>query len=143
MGGVFSNLKFQQGKYPAVLINKQFAPQIYVGCHILGIVSCYYSSLCFLLTFRQYFRDYFPITLEKSCDLDPKKNYIFGYHPHGIMSVAMFTNFGTDVTGFPKIFPGITVHPITLVGQFWFPFRREIIIHSGMCQLSKRLLIKD
>ncbi|KAI3375939.1 hypothetical protein L3Q82_016350 [Scortum barcoo] len=30
-----------------------------------------------------YFRDYFPITLVKTVDLDPKKNYIFGFHPHG------------------------------------------------------------
>ncbi|CAB1440678.1 unnamed protein product [Pleuronectes platessa] len=30
-----------------------------------------------------YFRDYFPLTLIKTVDLDPRKNYIFGFHPHG------------------------------------------------------------
>ncbi|XP_041820696.1 2-acylglycerol O-acyltransferase 2-A isoform X2 [Chelmon rostratus] len=33
-----------------------------------------------------YFRDYFPLTLVKTVDLDPKKNYIFGFHPHGLVS---------------------------------------------------------
>ncbi|XP_069375038.1 2-acylglycerol O-acyltransferase 1 isoform X7 [Paralichthys olivaceus] len=33
-----------------------------------------------------YFRDYFPIKLIKTVDLDPRKNYIFGFHPHGLVS---------------------------------------------------------
>lgn len=35
------------------------------------------------LAFWKWFRDYFPIRLKKTVDLDPKKNYLFGYHPHG------------------------------------------------------------
>nr|XP_057924094.1 2-acylglycerol O-acyltransferase 1 isoform X3 [Doryrhamphus excisus] len=34
----------------------------------------------------EYFRDYFPVKLVKTVDLDPKKNYIFGFHPHGLVS---------------------------------------------------------
>ncbi|XP_008302175.1 2-acylglycerol O-acyltransferase 1 isoform X2 [Stegastes partitus] len=37
-------------------------------------------------TVWEYFRDYFPLTLIKTVDLDPKKNYIFGFHPHGLVS---------------------------------------------------------
>ncbi|XP_040038775.1 2-acylglycerol O-acyltransferase 1 isoform X2 [Gasterosteus aculeatus] len=33
-----------------------------------------------------FFKDYFPLTLVKTVDLDPKKNYIFGFHPHGLVS---------------------------------------------------------
>ncbi|ROL01445.1 2-acylglycerol O-acyltransferase 2-A [Anabarilius grahami] len=33
-----------------------------------------------------YFRDYFPITLIKTVDLDPRHNYLFGFHPHGLVS---------------------------------------------------------
>ena len=29
-------------------------------------------------------RDYFPISLVKTVELQPSKNYIFGYHPHGL-----------------------------------------------------------
>ncbi|KAI4790187.1 hypothetical protein KUCAC02_034788 [Chaenocephalus aceratus] len=34
----------------------------------------------------EFFRDYFPLRLLKTVDLDPKKNYIFGFHPHGLVS---------------------------------------------------------
>ncbi|KAM4714421.1 2-acylglycerol O-acyltransferase 1 isoform 2-T2 [Anableps anableps] len=34
----------------------------------------------------RYFRDYFPLTLVKTVDLDPTQNYIFGFHPHGLVS---------------------------------------------------------
>jgi 2-acylglycerol O-acyltransferase 2 len=35
------------------------------------------------LAIWRYFADYFPIRLTKTVNLDPKKNYVFGYHPHG------------------------------------------------------------
>ncbi|XP_061816410.1 2-acylglycerol O-acyltransferase 2-A isoform X1 [Nerophis lumbriciformis] len=34
----------------------------------------------------EHFRDYFPVKLVKTVDLDPNKNYIFGFHPHGLVS---------------------------------------------------------
>ena len=39
------------------------------------------------LPFWQHAANYFPVRLHKTCDLDPQKNYIFGYHPHGVISV--------------------------------------------------------
>ena len=62
----------------------------------------------------QYFRDYFPIKLLKTSNLDPTKNYIFGCHPHGIMPAGAFGNFGTEATGFKKLFPGIKAHLLTM-----------------------------
>jgi hypothetical protein len=40
--------------------------------------------------------DYFPIRLHKTVDIPPTKSYIFGYHPHGIISLGAFVNFATD-----------------------------------------------
>ncbi|XP_070710968.1 2-acylglycerol O-acyltransferase 1 isoform X2 [Pempheris klunzingeri] len=37
-------------------------------------------------TVWSYFRDYFPLELVKTVDLDPKRNYVFGFHPHGLVS---------------------------------------------------------
>ena len=79
----------------------------------------------------RYFRDYFPAHLIKTVDLDPNKNYIFGYHPHGFLGCGMFANFGTESTGFSKLFPGIKPYPCTLTGQFKFPFRREWVMLMG------------
>lgn len=95
----------------------------------------------------RYLAAYFPIRLIKTAELgtpfllsadggtggmaDPSRNYILGYHPHGVVSIGALTNFGTDATGFPDLFPGCTAHLATLVGQFWFPLRREYCMMTG------------
>lgn len=53
-------------------------------------------------------RDYYPITLVKTADLDPERNYIFGYHPHGFMPDGLMISFGTNQLGFEQKFPGIS-----------------------------------
>ncbi|XP_072897055.1 2-acylglycerol O-acyltransferase 1-like isoform X3 [Hemitrygon akajei] len=44
-------------------------------------------------TIWNYFRDYFPIHLTKTTPLDPKYNYLFGFHPHGVLVAGAFANF--------------------------------------------------
>ncbi|GIX67579.1 2-acylglycerol O-acyltransferase 1 [Caerostris extrusa] len=85
----------------------------------------------------KYFADYFPVTLVKTADFDPKKNYILGYHPHGIMCYGAFACFGTEARKFGDHFPGITPHILTLEGQFWFPVHREHIMSSGACAATR------
>ena len=55
-------------------------------------------------------RDYYPIKLVKTADLYSKRNYIFGYHPHGFMPDGLLISFGTNLLGFEEEFPGITPH---------------------------------
>uniref|UniRef100_A0A7S3PP52 diacylglycerol O-acyltransferase n=2 Tax=Aplanochytrium stocchinoi TaxID=215587 RepID=A0A7S3PP52_9STRA len=86
----------------------------------------------------KYYADYFPCRLVKTCDLDPKDKYLFCYHPHGIISVGAFGNFGTDGTGFSKKFPGIDLRLLTLNLNFYCPWLREILIHMGICSANKR-----
>lgn len=138
------------------------------GCTILWVyflfTSYYYISIIYLVwyyydfnkseqggrrwefmrrwTIFKYFVDYFPIKLIKSAELDPGKNYIFGYHPHGIMSAGAFSNFGTEATGFSKLFPNIRPYLMTLAGQFRFPFYREFIMCSGKCKLNVCLKVR-
>ncbi|VDP23981.1 unnamed protein product, partial [Soboliphyme baturini] len=91
---------------------------------------------------KDYLADFFPIRLVKTAELDPNRNYIFGYHPHGIMGFGAFVNFATEATGFSSKFPGITSRLCTLVGQFWFPLRREYIISAGTKRIRSRESIK-
>ncbi len=77
------------------------------------------------------FRDYFPITLEKTVDLDPSKNYVMGYHPHGIIGFGAVCNFATDATGFSRLFPGITPHMLTLDTNFYLPIMRGPMLWLG------------
>lgn len=63
-----------------------------------------------------YYCQYFPMSLVKTVELAQDKNYLFCVHPHGVMSFSAFGNFGTEGTGFSKIFPGLTPHLLVLKG---------------------------
>ncbi|KAJ3095977.1 diacylglycerol O-acyltransferase 1 [Phlyctochytrium planicorne] len=90
------------------------------------------------LSYWKWFRDFFPISLEKTVDLDPSKNYLFGYHPHGIISLGAFTNFGTEASDFSKKFPGIDLRVLTLSSNFNLPLWRELLLSLGFCSVSRR-----
>lgn len=64
-------------------------------------------------------------------DLDPKRNYLFGFHPHGVLVAGGFGNFCTEASGFATLFPGLT--PYLLLLPFWFrvPFFRDYIMSGG------------
>jgi hypothetical protein len=88
-------------------------------------------------------RNYFPILLVKQNTetvYDPKKVYMFGYHPHGIISVGCFISFAADATGVSKLFPGITIFPATLTANFNIPFWRELLLRLGVIGVSAKCL---
>ncbi|XP_067889181.1 2-acylglycerol O-acyltransferase 2 [Heterodontus francisci] len=84
-----------------------------------------------------HFRDYFPIHLIKTADLDPKKNYIFGFHPHGILVAGAFANFCTEMTGFGEKYPGLKPHMLMLPLWFRIPFFRDFIMTAGLVSSDK------
>ncbi|XP_062904815.1 2-acylglycerol O-acyltransferase 2-like isoform X1 [Mobula hypostoma] len=86
----------------------------------------------------RYFSNYFPITLVKTAELDPKYNYLFGFHPHGVLVAGAFGNFCTEATGFSRLFPGLTSYLLML--PFWFrvPFYREYIMCGGLVSSDKQ-----
>ncbi|KAG0320795.1 diacylglycerol O-acyltransferase 1 [Dissophora globulifera] len=84
-----------------------------------------------------YFAQYFPMTLVKEGDLDPSKNYIFGYHPHGIISMGAFCAFGTEGLNFSKRFPGIKPRLLTLQTNFQIPIYRDYIMAHGCASVSR------
>ncbi|XP_061485622.1 2-acylglycerol O-acyltransferase 2 [Rhineura floridana] len=85
----------------------------------------------------RYMKDYFPITLVKTVELDPAKNYIFGFHPHGILVAGAFLNFCTEATGFSKIFPGLTPYMMMLNVWFRVPFFRDYLMSGGLIPSDK------
>ncbi len=66
--------------------------------------------------------DYFPIQLRKTFDLPPDKNYIIGYHPHGILPLGAFFNFCKEATGFSEKFPGLKPKVYTKFAHDWCCF---------------------
>ena len=89
------------------------------------------------LSIWTYFTHYFPLKLIKTEDLDPKQNYIFGYHPHGLISIGAAGNFCTDATNFSSVFPNIRPHVMILRFQFFLPFTRELFLNLGVRPVSR------
>nr|AQX34626.1 diacylglycerol acyltransferase [Mortierella alpina] len=85
----------------------------------------------------KHFAQYFPMTLVKEGELDPSKNYIFGYHPHGIISLGAFCTFGTEGLHFSKRFPGIKPQLLTLHANFQIPLYREMVMAHGCASVSR------
>ncbi|XP_053119924.1 2-acylglycerol O-acyltransferase 2-A-like isoform X2 [Hemicordylus capensis] len=77
------------------------------------------------------------LQLVKTAELDPTHNYLFGFHPHGVLVAGAFGNFCTEATGFQRLFPGLTPHLLML--PFWFkvPFFRDYIMSGGLVSSEK------
>ncbi|CAF0866014.1 unnamed protein product [Rotaria sordida] len=89
------------------------------------------------LKWWKWFADYFPINLHKTCDLPSDRSYIFGCHPHGIISLGAFCNFATEATNFEEKFPGINLCLLTLKANFRIPFYGLYLSFMGLCDASK------
>ena len=78
----------------------------------------------------------------KTCDLDPTRNYLFGYHPHGIIGVGASLAFGTDAAGFRTLFPGINVSLLVLKPLFHVPFYRELLLAASVLSAGRGNCVK-
>jgi len=87
----------------------------------------------------EYLRDYFPLRLEKTVDLDPSNTYIFCVFPHGVLSVGAFTSFATDANNVRSLFPGLRPYLVTLAGHFITPFIRELSLALGKHEGGKSI----
>ncbi|TKA71135.1 hypothetical protein B0A55_08217 [Friedmanniomyces simplex] len=83
------------------------------------------------------FAGYFPARLHRTQELEPTRKYVFGYHPHGIISHGAFAAFGTEALGFSQLFPGITNTLLTLDSNFRIPLYRDYALRMGLASVSR------
>ncbi|KAM7235997.1 hypothetical protein CapIbe_013183 [Capra ibex] len=88
-------------------------------------------------TIWKYMKDYFPISLVKTAELDPSRNYLAGFHPHGVLATGAFINLCTEGTGFSSVFPGIRSYLMMMHWCFWVPIYRDYIMFSGLVSSDK------
>lgn len=92
-------------------------------------------------SFWKHVTNYFPIELQK---MNPETEfpadgvYLFGYHPHGVISLGCLLNFMTTATGFPALLPGLNIRGGTLAFNFRIPFFREVLLSLGAIAVSAR-----
>ncbi|EGW14770.1 2-acylglycerol O-acyltransferase 2 [Cricetulus griseus] len=89
------------------------------------------------LVIWKYMKDYFPVSLVKTAELDPSRNYIAGFHPHGVLAAGAFVNLCTESTGFTSLFPGIRPYLMMLTLWFRAPFFRDYIMCGGLVTSEK------
>lgn len=94
---------------------------------------------------------------EEYRDISNGPRYIFGYHPHGVISMGVMGAFGTNVLRNEpfeppakflapifyepreknRLFPGIgPIFPLTLNAQFGLPFYRDYLLSLGLTSAS-------
>lgn len=83
------------------------------------------------------FASYFPARLHRTQELPATRKYIFGYHPHGILSLGAFGAFATEALGFSQLFPGIKNTLLTLDSNFRIPIYRDYALAMGIASVSK------
>ncbi|ODQ47005.1 hypothetical protein PICMEDRAFT_33384 [Pichia membranifaciens NRRL Y-2026] len=86
------------------------------------------------------FVDYFPRFLDKEEKIGPR--YLFTAHPHGVISFGITAALLPSHTlksskSFRSLFPGISVHLLTLPTQFLIPFYRDYIMALGVGLVTK------
>lgn len=89
------------------------------------------------LPFWSLFASYFPARMHRSQELPATRKYIFGFHPHGIISHSAFVGFATEAMGFGQLFPGITNTLLTLDSNFRIPLYRDYALRLGLGSVSR------
>nr|XP_012376496.1 2-acylglycerol O-acyltransferase 2-B-like [Dasypus novemcinctus] len=87
-------------------------------------------------TVWRHFRDYFPISLVKTAELDLSRNYLLGFHPHRVLMIGAFGNFCTEASGFWRL-PGLRPHLLVLPCCFRLPLFCNYIMTSGLVSSGK------
>ncbi|DAZ93943.1 TPA: hypothetical protein N0F65_012889 [Lagenidium giganteum] len=60
--------------------------------------------------------------------LDPAKQYIFGYHPHGLLILSRVATYGGL---WEQLFPGISMRTLGASSMFYIPLAREVCMWFG------------
>ncbi|XP_034254715.1 2-acylglycerol O-acyltransferase 2-like [Thrips palmi] len=108
---------------------------------IAYMVFIYYDDACYSgyrwtnwvrnWAWWRYMAEYFPHSMVKTADLDPKRNYLFCIYPHGVLSTGVFSALCTNALDVDKVFPHHKTHLLSLHQHFQAPFSREVGLMLG------------
>jgi hypothetical protein len=87
-------------------------------------------------------KEYFDLKIVKTADIPPTSNYIFCYHPHGIVPFGMYAALYSNSCGFDDLYPGISLSLKVHSFFFTFPLVREFCLYFGGQHASKESIIE-
>ncbi|KAF0700340.1 Aste57867_9153 [Aphanomyces stellatus] len=79
--------------------------------------------------------EYMKLDIVREAELDPKKQYVFGFHPHGILILSRLTAYAGN---FEKLFPGIEVRALGATPMFYVPLARELCLWLTVVDASSK-----
>ena len=133
--------------YPAYCV---FGPSMWLKNFFLGYIAWYatldrktassgkrFARWSRRLPFWRILAEYFPVRLHVSAKLDPSGNYLFGYHPHGVIGVGALLTFATEATGFYEAFPGLDLRLLTLSMNFNLSLTPEALMGLRIHSVTK------
>lgn len=98
-------------------------------------------TLGFMTGVFELMSEFFAAELVVTEEFDPARKYIFGYHPHGILSFGFLINFRRTGPGsFGERYQFLDLRPLTLRANFYSPFFREILISLGACEVGRKTI---
>jgi hypothetical protein len=82
-------------------------------------------------------QSYFPLRAIRLAPLDPTRQYIFGWHPHGILVLSRIFCYGGV---WEHLFPGLDFRVLGATPMFFVPFCRDIclVTHIRLPHLNPR-----
>ncbi|CAD7971582.1 unnamed protein product [Amoebophrya sp. A25] len=86
---------------------------------------------------------YYPHRNVVTCELDPKKTYFFGMHPHGVLALTLAPTFAEGCGLESRLFPGLRIQVCTVPAIFLMPYASELSKLCGMITNDKQNMIKN
>lgn len=78
--------------------------------------------------FWKYGHEYLNLRMIRTAALDAGKQYIFGWHPHGILILSRLAVYGGV---FEQFFPGVEARTLGATPMFYWPGAREVSLWNG------------
>ncbi|ETV84621.1 hypothetical protein H257_03774 [Aphanomyces astaci] len=78
---------------------------------------------------------YTKLEIVREAELDPTKQYVFAYHPHGILILSRISTYAGN---FEALFPGIVARALGATPMFYIPMAREICLWLAAVDASRK-----
>jgi 2-acylglycerol O-acyltransferase 2 len=95
------------------------------------------SEFCKNMTIWVWFKNRCNMSLIKTADLDPERQYILGMHPHGIMPFGSIINLSTNCNNASEVLKGIQIRALAASFCFYVPGYRDLLLSGGVMDAAR------
>ena len=119
-------------KYPLMIFLSVYLPWYMIPWQRLG---GFRTSFLMYRPIFKYITRHFELQCEREAILDPQKQYVFGWHPHGILLLGRLSLYGGL---WETLFPGLDCRTLAASPLFWLPPMRDVVLLLGAIDASRK-----